>query len=184
LNARGGFFVGIDVGTGVGGFTYVNSQVLAARTRTTVGDGAGTPVVFGPGRAVGAVASQVVDAVTRLAGSSRQDITTRTEGDPAAVGIPAGRTTADFVRAVVPVRGVPEAPAGYERRDMTTFFNVLPTTQAMFRVELINDFVEGGDTLRVYRATVHATGRGGTVVDTRPVSVVVPARGHGLPVTP
>jgi hypothetical protein len=51
LNARGGFFVGIDVGTGVGGFTYVNSQVLAARTRTTVGDGAGTPVVFGPGRA-------------------------------------------------------------------------------------------------------------------------------------
>ena len=180
LNARGGFFVGIDVGTGVGGFTYVNSQVLAARTRTTVGDGAGTPVVFGPGRAVGAVAAQVVDAVTRLAGSSRQDITTRTVGDPAAMGIPMGRTTADFIRAVVPMRGEPAMPVGYERHDMTTFFNVLPTTQVIFRADFYNDFVEGGATAKLFRATINVLGRGGTVVDTRPVFIVVPARGSGI----
>jgi hypothetical protein len=178
LNTRGGFFVGIDVGAGVGGFTYTNSQVLAMRTRTV--DGSGAPVVFGPGRAVGAVASQVVDAVTRLAGSSRQDITTRTEADPAATGLPAGRTTAEFIRAVTPVRGVPASPEGYERHDTTTFYSVLPTTQVIFRADFFNDFVEGGATAKLFRATINVLGRGGTVVDTRPVFIVVPARGSGI----
>ena len=178
LNARGGFFVGIDVGLGLGGATYINSQVLATRTHTT--DGAGAPVVFGPGRAVGAVAAQVVDAVTRLASSSRQDITTRTEGDPAAVGIPTGHTTADFIRAVVPLRGVPAMPEGYERQDMTTFYSVSPTTRVEFRADFFNDFVEGAATARLFRATINVLGRGGTVVDTRPVFIVVPAQGSGI----
>lgn len=178
LNARGGFFVGIDVGAGIGGATYANSQVLAMRTRTT--DASGMPVVFGPGRAVGAVAAQVVDAVTRLASGSRQDITTRTEGDPAAVGIPMGRTTADFIRAVVPVSGEPAMPTGYERHDMTTFYNVLPSTRVTFRADFYNDFVEGGASAKLFRATINVLGRGGTVVDTRPVFIVVPARGSGI----
>jgi len=183
LNARGAFFLGVDVGNGVGGLSFVNSQPLAMRTRTT--DASGAPVVLGPGRTnVAATASQVIDGVTRLASGSRQDVTSRTVADPAAVGIPAGRTTADFVRAVVPVRGIPDAPTGYERRDATTFYSASPSTQAVFRVDLLNDFVEGADALRVYRATINATGRGGTVLDSRAVFVVVPARGHGLPVTP
>ena len=179
LNARGGFFVGIDVGTGVGGFTYINSQLLASRTRTTVGEPP-MPVVFGPGRAVGAVAAQVVDAVTRLASSSRQDISTRTEADPAAVGIPTGHTTADFIRAVVPLRGVPAMPEGFDRMDATTFFNVSPSTRVEFRADFFNDFVEGGATAKLFRATINVIGRGGTVVDTRPVFIVVPARGSGI----
>ena len=109
-----------------------------------------------------------------------RDITTRTEGDPAAVGIPMGRTTADFIRAVVPMRGEPAMPVGYERHDMTTFFNVLPTTQVIFRADFYNDFVEGGATAKLFRATINVLGRGGTVVDTRPVFIVVPARGSGI----
>jgi hypothetical protein len=178
LNARGGFFVGIDVGAGIGGATYANSQVLATRTRTT--DASGAPVVFGPGRAVGAVAAQVVDAVTRLASGSRQDITTRTVGDPAAMGIPMGHTTADFIRAVVPVSGEPAMPTGYDRQDMTTFYNVSPSTRVTFRADFFNDFVEGGATAKLFRATINVLGRGGTVVDTRPVFIVVPARGSGI----
>jgi hypothetical protein len=175
LNARGGFFVGIDVGAGVGGFTYNNAQSLAMRTRTL--DATGVPVVFGPGRNLTTVAAQVVDAVTRLAGGSVQDITARAVADPAATGLPTGRTTADFVRAIAPVRGVPDSPTGYERRDTTTFYNVAPATQVVFRADLRNDFAEGGDALRVYRATINATGRGGTVLDSRAISIVVPARG-------
>jgi len=183
LNARGAFFLGVDVGNGVGGLTFVNSQPLAMRTRTT--DASGAPVVLGPGRTdVAATASQVIDAVTRLASGSRQDVTSRAVADPSAAGLPAGRTTADFVRSVVPARGIPDAPTGYERRDATTFYSASPSTQAVFRVDLLNDFVEGGDALRVYRATINATGRGGTVLDSRVVFVVVPARGHGLPITP
>ncbi len=176
LNARGGFFVGIDVGPS--GFTYTNARILAMRTNTI--DGSGAPVVFNPGGSVGAASGQIVDAVTRLAGSSRQDITTRTVADASATGLPAGRTTAEFIRAVVPLRGEPDMPEGYARRDTTTFYGVSPTTRVIFNVDFYNDFVEGGATATLFRATIEVLGRGGTVVDTRPVFIVVPARGSGI----
>jgi len=177
FNARGAFFVGIDVGNGVGGFTYNNSRVLAMRTGTV--DSAGAPVVFGPGRAVAAASTQIVEAVTRLAGGSRQDVTTRVVADATATGLPAGRTTAEFVRAVVPLRGMPDMPEGYARRDATTFYEVSPATRVVFNVDFFNDFVEGGSVARIFRATIEVLGRARTVVDTRPVFIVVPARGGG-----
>lgn len=187
LNRRGGFFVGVDVGTGVGGAHYDNARQVALRTRTTTGNN--EPVVFGPGRGgVGGVAQAVVRAVTDLATQSRQDITTRTVADPMATMLPAGRTTADFLKSVEPLRGNPEAPTGYERRDMTTFYNVVPATRqaaglvpttVTFRVNFFNDFAEGGPRARLYRATIEVLGRAGAVVDSRPVFIVVPARGAG-----
>ncbi|MEZ4406508.1 MAG: hypothetical protein R3A52_08545 [Polyangiales bacterium] len=178
LNRRGGFFVGVDVGLGVGGLTYNNAQIVAERTRTT--DGSGMPVVFGPGRNVAAASAQIVEAITRLAGQNRQDITTRVQPDPTAMDLPSGRTTADFIKAVTPVRGEPDAPDGYDRRDMTTFFNVAPSTRVIFNAEFYNDFMEGGTTARLFRATIEVLGRAGAVVDSRPVFIVVPARGSGI----
>lgn len=179
LNMRGGYFIGVDVGRGVGGFTYNNARVVSQRTNTV--DGAGQPIVFGPGSTGIAMASaQIVDAITRVAGQSRQDITTRTQPDAMAMGIPAGRTTAEFIKAVVPLRGDPEPPSGYDRRDERTFYNVSPSTRVTFRVEFFNDFVEGTTTARLFRATIEVLGRGGTVVDTRPVFIVVPAVGSGI----
>ncbi|MEZ4392456.1 MAG: hypothetical protein R3A48_15315 [Polyangiales bacterium] len=124
--------------------------------------------------------SQIVDAITRVAGQSRQNITTRTQPDAMAMNLPTGRTTADFVKAVVPLRGDPEPPNGYERRDETTFYSVSPSTRVTFRVEFFNDFAEGASTARLFRATIEVLGRGGTVVDTRPVFIVVPAVGAGI----
>ncbi len=178
LNARGGFFVGLDVGSGIGGFTYNNARVLAMRSNTV--DGAGAPVVFGPGRNLGAISGQVVMAIQSLANSSRQDITTHTEGDPMAMGIPSGHTTADFIKAVTPLRGDPPAPDGFDHFDATTFYSVSPTAHVTFRVDFFNDFVEGGATAKLFRATINVIGRGGTVVDTRPVFIVVPATGSGI----
>lgn len=179
LNMRGGYFIGVDVGRGVGGFTYTNARTVAERTNTV--DGAGMPIVFGPGTAgIGMASSQIVDAITRVAGQSRQNITTRTQPDAMAMNLPTGRTTADFVKAVVPLRGDPEPPSGYERRDETTFYNVSPSTRVTFRVEFFNDFAEGASTARLFRATIEVLGRGGTVVDTRPVFIVVPAVGAGI----
>ena len=71
-------------------------------------------------------------------------------------------------------------PTGYDRSDMTTFYNVAPTTRVVFRADFYNDFVEGGDTAKLFRATINVLGRGGTIVDTRPVYIVVPARGSGI----
>ena len=55
-----------------------------------------------------------------------------------------------------------------------------PSTRVTFRVEFFNDFAEGTTTARLYRATIEVLGRGGTVVDTRPVFIVIPAVGAGI----
>ena len=62
---------------------------------------------------------------------------------------------------------------------MTTFYNVSPTTRVVFRADFYNDFMEGGMSARLFTATVEVIGRGGSVVDTRPVFIVVPAQGGG-----
>jgi hypothetical protein len=180
MNRRGAFFIGIDVGEGPNGRTYNNAVVAARMTRTL--NGAGMPIVFGPGRdGIAGVSMAVVDAVTLIAGQSRQDITTRVVPDRMAMNLPMGRTTADFIKSVRPARGVPPMPAGYDRHDMTTFYNVSPTTQVVFSVDFYNDFVPGEATARLFTATIEVLGRGGTVVDTRPVFIVVPAEGGGQP---
>jgi hypothetical protein len=176
MNRRGGFFIGIDVG--ITGDTLLNSLQVAAMTRTL--DGMGRPIAFQPGRNVDMITPQIIEAITRIAGSSRQDITTRTLPDPMAMGIAMGHTTADFIKAVVPARGIPDMPAGYERRDRTTFYNVNPSTQVVFDADFYNDFQEGTSTAQLFRATINVLGRGGSVVDTRPVFIVVPARGAGI----
>jgi hypothetical protein len=182
LNRRGGFFIGVDVGLGVGGETFTNSRILAQMTNTL--DAMNNPIVFGPGAAgISGAAAGIVDAVTRVAGQSRQDITTRVVPEMGALNLPPMRTTADFIKSVTPLRGVPDMPDGYMRRDMTTFYGVSPSTRVVFGVDFYNDFAEGAMTARLYRATIEVLGRGGTVVDTRPVFIVVPAQGGG-PVAP
>jgi hypothetical protein len=182
LNRRGGFFIGVDVGIGVNGYTYNNARIVAQMTNTV--DAMNNPIVFGPGMGgINGASAGIVEAVARVAGQSRQDITTRVVPEAGAMGLPMGRTTADFIKSVTPLRGVPDMPEGYMRRDMTTFYGVSPSTRVVFGVEFYNDFAEGGTTARLYRATIEVLGRGGTVVDTRPVFIVVPARGGG-PVAP
>ncbi len=174
MNAHGAFFVGIDVG---GGSTFANSQTLARATTTL--DGSGNPIAFRG--APSSVAAAVVSAISTITGQSRQDITTNTTGDPTEMRLTAPHTTADFVRAVVPTRGIPDMPAGYDHRDMTTFYAVAPSTQVVFTVDFYNDFQPGTSVAQVFRATIHVLGRAGTEVDHRDVFIVVPADGGGLP---
>ncbi|MEZ4410832.1 MAG: hypothetical protein R3A52_30775 [Polyangiales bacterium] len=179
---RGAYFVGIDVSSaGNRGYTYANSTRLALATRTL--NAAGTPVVFGPATSGGLdrTATNIVDAIRVLANETRQDITTRTQADAMETRLPMGRTTADFIQSVTPVSGTPPAPTGFERLDATTFYNVAPTTQVVFRVTFYNDFLQGTDAARVFQATISVRGRAGSEVDRRPVFIVVPALGGGLP---
>lgn len=179
---RGALFLGVDVSTaGRSGFTYTNSAYVARFTRTF--NAARSELVFAtqPLGGIDRAASVITQAITTLANETRQDITTARVADPLENRLPMGRSTADFIRAVTPARGMPEAPAGYERRDATTFYDVLPSTNVVFRVEFLNDFVEGGDVARVFSATIVVRGRSGSEVDRRPVYIVVPSRGGGLP---
>jgi hypothetical protein len=179
--ARGALYLGVDVSAfGTMGLTYANSVYLARATGSL--NAMRREVVFAPGAAgLGGIATGIVDAVRVLANETRQDISTTVLADAAEMRLPAGRTTASFVQTVTPVRGAPELPTGYDRRDDRTFFGVLPSTQVVFRVSFYNDFLEGTDAARVFQASVVVRGRAGSEVDRRPVFIVVPARGGGLP---
>ncbi len=170
FNMRGAYFVGIDV---AGGQTEMNSVALATATGTV--DGSGTPITFRG--APSAVAANVIDAVQRIAGTTRQDITTRVDPDRGETRIAAPNDTASFIDAVVPVRGIPDAPTGFDSMDMTTFYNVAPDARVTFRVDFNNDFQMGTDVSQVFRATIVVLGRAGSEVDRRDVFMVVPPDG-------
>ena len=182
MMSRGALFLGVDVSTfGTTGPTYANSAYLAAATGSL--NAMRRAVVFAPASSGGLdrTAAGIVDAVRVLANETRQNITTTVLADAAEMRLPTGRTTANFVQMVTPVRAEPESPTGYERHDDRTFFGVLPSTRVVFRVGFYNDFLEGTDAARVFQASVIVRGRAGSEVDRRPVFIVVPARGGGLP---
>lgn len=174
---RGAYFVGIDVGSTRD--TYVQSEQLARDTGTL--DAMGNPIVFNNPGGGPEIADSVVSAITSIVNGTRQNITTRTDPDTAETRLPAARTTADFVKAVTPLRGTPDAPAGFDRMDDTTFFNVAPSTRVTFRVDFYNDFQPGGRTAQLFRTTIVVLGRANTEVDRRPVFIIVPANDANIP---
>ncbi len=173
LNARGAWFLGIDVGLGVTGRTYANALPLATATGTV--DGAGAPVILGVGSSgVSGLSSSLPNAITTLVGQSRHDVTARVVADATERRLPTGRTTADFVRGVTTVRATPEAPEGYVRRDASTFFGASPSTTLSFDVDLYNDLAPSADGARVYAVTVQFVGRASSPVESRTLYLVVP----------
>jgi hypothetical protein len=123
-----------------------NALEMARRTGTV--DGAGMPIA--PRGAPAAVADIVISTVTTLATATRQDVTYHLV-PVASSGIAAGHTSVDFIRAVVPVRGIPMPPVGYNHHDATTFYGVVPSTIVTFDADFYNDFqpatMEGSDTV-------------------------------------
>lgn len=77
------------------------------------------------------------------------------------------------------------APAGIAHEDAVatydtaTFFGVVPGTRVTFRITFQNDFYPGGLTAELFVAFIDVRGGGTTVLDTRQVYVVVPARSGG-----
>lgn len=175
FTTRGAYFVGIDVGFGG---TEMNSTQLATLTGTVDGDG--NPITFRG--TPSAIATNVIDAIQRIAGTTRQNITTRVDPDTTETRIAPPNTTASFIDAVVPTRGIPMMPEGFDSMDATTFYNVAPSTRVYFRVDFNNDFQMGTDTAQVFRAEIVVLGRAGSEVDSRDVFVVVPAFGGEVPI--
>lgn len=172
---REAYFVGIDVGVGD---TFRNSQALARDSRTL--DGAGMPIAFRG--APSTVSANVVAAVTTLAQGTRQDITRRGIPDAMETRLAAGHQTTDFMQRIVPLRGTPAAPGGFERMDDTTFYGVSPSTVVTFQVTFFNDFHRNNSgSAQLFRATIEVLGRASTVVDTIQVFIIVPTDANSIP---
>lgn len=168
MRRRDAFFVGIDVSSGA---TYNASINLATQTRSV--DAGGRPIAFRGSPT--SVTASVVNAVTTLAQGTRQDVSRRVDSDPTEARLPAGRGTAEFLPTIVPLRGAPAAPTGFERFDATTFYAVAPSTVVTFEVSFFNDFYRNtSGAAQLFRATISVLGRAGSVLDTIQVFIIVP----------
>lgn len=98
------------------------------------------------------------------------------DADEDGVALPAGRSTADFIKAVTPhghgpspLAGVPDPVLG-----PTSFEGVLPGTDVIFEVRAQNDFVEQGPEPRLFEAEIEVLAHDCSELDTRDVLIVVP----------
>lgn len=130
------------------------------------GEGVGTSF----GTAIQLLAAYGQFGVTRVWSGVAADV----DGNP----LPAGTTTADFIKAVVPLDhgpvplpGAPEPTLGAD-----SFENVIPNTDVIFDVRAYNDFVEQADAPRVFEATIRVLADDCGDLDERTVFILVPPR--------
>ncbi len=138
------------------------------------------PLVFLTDAAGNGLGSNIVTGIRMLTRFALFDVTSERQGvttDIAGVPLPTPRTTADFIKQVIPTGFmVPAAPPVVPNPtfDMTTFFGVTPGTRVQFDVKALNDFVPQTANAQVFRATIRVLAGGCTALDQREVLILVP----------
>ncbi|MEO8548551.1 MAG: hypothetical protein ABI678_01195 [Kofleriaceae bacterium] len=138
------------------------------------------PLVFAAstnGTGVGAGVTTGIQMLTRFATfdvtRETSGVTTDIDGNP----LPAGHTTADFLKTIAPASFVVPPPPPVLPNptfDATTFHGVTPGTQVGFTVDAFNDFVVQTDQAQIFHATIQVLAGGCTPLDQRDVLILVP----------
>lgn len=138
------------------------------------------PVVFKVRTDGTGVNQSIVSGIQTLASFGAFDVPTDKQGqttDANGNPLPAGHTTADFIKAVTPTSfTVPASPPGLPTPtfDTTTFHNVAPGTTLSFNVNAFNDVVPQTSQPQLFRVTIRALAGGCTPLDTHSVLILVP----------
>jgi hypothetical protein len=138
------------------------------------------PVVFDVSSTGTGVSTNIVTGIQMLTRFATFDVPTDKQGPATDINgnpLPAGHTTADFIKAVMPQSFVlPPPPPNLPNPtyDATTFHNVTPGTQVTFAVDAFNDFVMQTDQAQIFRATIRVLAGGCTPLDQRDVLILVP----------
>ena len=147
-----------------------------ARDTGTV-DMAGNPLVFSISSNGSGLDTAVVDAVATLVGGTPQDVSTRTEDVPPN---PGSIDATLFIKSIIPVEGFSSsgvAGEGYDSKDDTSFYGVIPGTLVDFSVRFYNDVRMGQSTAEIFTAKIIVVGNGVADLDSRNVYIVVPPFG-------
>jgi hypothetical protein len=165
------------VGIFSGSSTLINDyQTVAMDTGTVRADG--TPLVFTISGDGSGLDSTVVDAIAQLVGGTPQDVSTRTENVP---GNPDEFDATLFIKSITPIEGYQDgiAGAGYDSKDETTFYGVIPGTDVDFDILFWNDVREPASVSEVFVAKIIVVGNGVADLDSRNVYILVPREGSG-----
>jgi hypothetical protein len=125
------------------------------------------------------VDNSIVSGIEMVATYSPFDVTREWEGvatDQDGVALPAGTTTADFIKSVTPVSHGPVPVPGVADPVLTptTFEGVVPDTDVTFAVEAFNDFVPQASDPRLFVATIRVLADDCGALDSRDVFILVP----------
>ncbi|MCX4242990.1 vWA domain-containing protein [Paraliomyxa miuraensis] len=125
------------------------------------------------------VDSSIVAGIQMVARYSPFDVTREWDGvdtDQDGVPLPAGTTTADFIKAVTPLSHGPVPVPGVANPVLTptTFEGVVPDTDVTFTVEAYNDFVPQGPEPRLFVATIRVLADDCGALDERDVFILLP----------
>ena len=170
MTRRGARFIAVDVSTSVRNHSTASARFAADTNNIPA---SGSPFVF-VGNA-SATQAQVINAVSTIVGQGRATVSTAVIADPAESRLATGRLTTEFIRMISPVRGVPDAPAGYDRRDAATFVGVAVGTTVTFNTVLSNDLVMHGAVDQVFSVFVNIYSSG-LYLEQRTFYVLVPAQ--------
>ncbi len=138
------------------------------------------PLVFRVNTDGTGVSTSVVTGIQMLTRFATFDVTSQTTGvmtDTNGNPLPAGYTTANFIKSVMPATyTLPPPPPVLPNPtyDATTFHNVTPGTQVGFNVDAFNDFVMQTDQPQIFRANIQVLAGGCTPLDQRDVLILVP----------
>ncbi|NOY92373.1 MAG: hypothetical protein GXP55_14360 [Deltaproteobacteria bacterium] len=162
----------------IGVFSGGGSSPDFTRLSTDTGtvDGSGSPLFFPISSDGSGLSSTVVDAVAQLVGGTPQDVNTRTENVP---GNPDEFDATLFIKAIVPYQGYRDGipGAGFDSKDATTFYGVIPGTQVEFNIDFWNDIRPAAATAQIFKAKIIVVGNGVADLDSRNVYIVVPPDG-------
>jgi hypothetical protein len=174
LNGIGARVIGIFSGGEFDTTSRGHYESVARDTGAVRGDG--TPLVFDINYDGTGLSAAVVDGVAQLVGGTPQDVSTRTENVP---GNPDEFDATLFIKAIVPLEGYRDgiAGTGYDSKDETTFYGVIPGTIVEFTVDFWNDVRMPAATAQIFKAKIIVIGNGVADLDSRNVYIIVPPEG-------
>lgn len=160
------------IGVAVDGGGRSEHEEMARRTGTV--DASGTPLVYDA--SAGMVSSTIVSGIQSIAGGVKQDVSTRREN---VAGNPDEFDATLFIQAIVTVEGFrPDGtPGGYDSKDDTTFYGVIPGTLVDLSIDFHNDVRPSAETAETFQARIIVVGNGVADLDARNVYIVVPPEG-------
>jgi len=147
---------------------------IAIDTGTVRADG--TPLVFSIMAGGTGLDAAVVDAVVELTSATPQDVNTRTEN---VAGNPDEFDATLFIKSIIPDEGYRDgiAGTGYDSKDDTTFYGVIPGTLVDFDIDFYNDVRPPATVTQIFQARIIVVGNGVADLDSRNVYILVPPEG-------